>query len=313
MNWNESVPLVSIILPTYNRASLLPRSIGSVLSQTYQNFELIVVDDFSTDNTEIVVKSFKDQRIRYIQHEKNKGAVAARNTGIVAAKGQYIAFQDSDDEWLPSKLEKQMKIFFSAPKDVGVIYTDYWLIENGVKIFSRNLNHPVKEMEDNIHRSFLRVNFVNLPTAIVKMECFQKAGLFEELPRLQEWGLWLRISKYYNFKSTNEPLLNAYRQTDSISHNEEANIKARKYLLAKYFKEISTDKKLLRNHYYEIGTLLCLNRRIGEGRSYFVKALKTNPFHYKLLFSTISTLFGQRFYNLISEIYLSALDPAAKV
>jgi len=95
---NEKNPTVSVIIPTYNRAHTIGRAIKSVLNQTYQDFEIIVVDDGSTDNTEEVVKSFRDKRIRYIQHKKNKGAAAARNTGIKSAKGKYIAFQDSDDD-----------------------------------------------------------------------------------------------------------------------------------------------------------------------------------------------------------------------
>jgi len=100
------------------------RAIQSVLDQTYEDFELIVVDDGSTDNTEEVVKNFGNDKIRYIRHEENKGAAAARNTGIRAARGEYIGFQDSDDEWLPVKLEKQIKVFETAPPEVGVVYTD---------------------------------------------------------------------------------------------------------------------------------------------------------------------------------------------
>ena len=97
------MPKVSIIIPTYNRANLLPRAIKSVLSQTFKDFELIVINDGSTDNTEEVIKKFqkKDERIKYILHKDNKGEAAARNTGIRIAKGEYIASHDSDDEWLP--------------------------------------------------------------------------------------------------------------------------------------------------------------------------------------------------------------------
>ena len=94
---------VSVIIPTYNRAYLISRAINSVLNQTYQDFEIIIVDDGSTDNTEEVIKEFqeKDERIKYIRHKNNKGEAAARNTGIKAAKNEYISFQDSDDESFP--------------------------------------------------------------------------------------------------------------------------------------------------------------------------------------------------------------------
>ncbi len=113
-------PTVSVIIPTYNRANLVSRAIKSVLNQTYQDFEIIVVDDCSEDNTEEIVKSFNDSRIRYIKHKKNKGGSAARNTGIKRARGKYIAFLDDDDEWLPSKLEKQIMLFEKLSKHYGV-------------------------------------------------------------------------------------------------------------------------------------------------------------------------------------------------
>jgi len=116
---------VSIVIPTYNRAGLLSRTIQSVLNQTYQDFEIIIVDDGSTDKTEEVVKSFNSKKIFYNRHEENKGANAARNTGIKASRGEYIAFQDSGDEWLPQKLERQMKVFENASPEVGVVYTGY--------------------------------------------------------------------------------------------------------------------------------------------------------------------------------------------
>jgi glycosyltransferase involved in cell wall biosynthesis len=119
------MPKVSVIIPTYNRAGLLKRAIQSVLNQIYQDFEIIIVDDASTDNTENVIESFKEHRIRYIKHESNKGAAVARNTGIKFANENYIAFQDSDDEWLPEKLEKQMEIIEHASPRVGVVYTGY--------------------------------------------------------------------------------------------------------------------------------------------------------------------------------------------
>jgi len=102
---NKKIPRISVIIPSYNRANTIGRAIQSALSQSYQDFEIIVIDDGSTDHTEEVIRSFQDSRIRYIRHNRNRGGSAARNTGIHAARGEYIAFLDSDDEWLPQKLE----------------------------------------------------------------------------------------------------------------------------------------------------------------------------------------------------------------
>jgi glycosyltransferase involved in cell wall biosynthesis len=107
--------LVSVVLPTFNRGYCLERAIRSVLGQTYPDWELIVVDDGSTDDTQAVLESFKDPRIRVFRHSVNRGVAAARNTGLAAARGEFIAFLDSDDEWRPDKLTKQLDVMTRAP------------------------------------------------------------------------------------------------------------------------------------------------------------------------------------------------------
>lgn len=294
-------PLVSVVLPTYNRARLLRRAVKSVLDQTYPNFELIVVDDCSTDGTEGVVKGFQDDRIRYIRHEKNQGAPITRNTGIRAAKGKYIAFQDSDDVWYSTKLEKQVNAFNSAPIDLGVIYTSFWLIDNDKETMVPS--SLVKHTEGKIHNALLAMNFVSLSSAIVKKECFVNVGMFENIPRFQDWELWLRISKYYSFKHLREPLVKVYRQSDSISRNTDVLISARKYILSKYYYELSKNSKLLSKHYSDIGIFLCSKGDIKEGREYFFKALSVHPFNARLLLWTIVSIFGSTTYNKYSTFY----------
>src|SRR2546429_9117536 len=122
------MPKVSVIIPTYNRAEFLCSAITSVLNQTFHNFEIIVVDDASQDHTREVMNSLGDKRIRYIRHEKNKGVAATRNTGLVNAKGTYIAFLDDDDEWLPEKLQKQFNLLESCQNIVGVVYTGAFVV-----------------------------------------------------------------------------------------------------------------------------------------------------------------------------------------
>lgn len=306
----NSNPLISVVMPTYNRAHVLPRAILSVLNQTYSNLELIIVDDCSTDSTKSVVNAFNDKRLKYIYHEINEGAFSARNTGIKAAAGEFIAFQDSDDEWLPDKLELQVLALDSVSSAVGVVYTSFWLISDGKKVCYPNLNER-RRTEGDVHRTLLETNFVGTPTALVRKECFEKVGLFEKLPRLQEWALWLRISQLYHFKHVNKPLVNAYTQPDSISRNPNALIAARKYILQKYFNEISKTPKVLSQHFFEIGTYLCLNSEIKEGQSYLFKALRIRPFDSKLFFSAVVSLFGQKIYNNAAGFYLRGKNEIA--
>ena len=287
-------PTVSVVIPTYCRAHLLGRAIQSVLNQTYQDLEIIIVDDGSSDNTDEVVKSLKDERIRYIRHEKNKGATAARNTGIKAARGEYIAFQDSDDEWLPQKLEKQMKVFETVSPKVGVVYTGFVRIENDKKEYIPY--SWVAQKEGDIHKELLKGSFITTPSIVVRKECFKKAGMFDEhLPRLQDWELVLRLSKYYDFKFIEEPLLTSPFTSDSLSASEKARIKALKLILSKHLDDFMEDKESLSRYYFGIGIHLCLNHEIAEGESYIAKAFKINPD--RQLLSENYFIIGRRLYS----------------
>lgn len=301
---SEEKPTVSVIIPTYNRAHLIGRAIQSVLNQSYQDFEIIVVDDGSTDDTEEVIKEFQEQdkRIRCIRHEKNKGAAAARNTGITAAKGEYIAFQDSDDEWFSKKLEKQMNVFATAPVEVGVVYTSFWRIEKDKKNYIPS--SWVTQKEGKIHKELLKGNFVTTQSIVTRKECFEKSGMFDEsLPRLQDWELVIRLSKYYDFKCVDEPLLISSYILDSISANNEALIIALKLILSKHFNDFAEDKNLLSKHYFRIGVNLCSRGDFEEGRNHLIKAIKTHPLNIKYLLVTFLSFFGQGVYNKAVEGY----------
>jgi glycosyltransferase involved in cell wall biosynthesis len=299
----ENKPKVSVILPTYNRAHLIDRAIRSVLSQTYQDFELIVIDDGSTDKTEEVVKSFNDSRIRYFQQNVNKGPAAARNIGIKAANGEYIAFQDSDDEWLPEKLEKQVEIIKNVPHDVGVIYSDILRIYEDQTIgYWRS---PTVIYGKIINQKSLDYQVMNLTilSTLIRKECFDHIGIFnEKFPQLEDLDLLIRILKNYHFIHIKEPLAKYYAM-EGISSNRKTFI-ARKLLIDLYFNEISGDKKFLSNQYSHIGYSLLSNEIFDESRNYFIKAFKANPFNIKSLLIAIILLFGPNAYSKIVNNYL---------
>ena len=295
---------VSIIIPTYNCARLIGRAIESVLNQTYRDFELVIVDDGSTDNTEEIIKEFqkKDERIKYICHDKNKGGSAARNTGIKVARGEYIAFQDSDDEWLPGKLKKQMEVFKNISSKVGVVYTGFWRITDNKKTYIPE--SWVKQKDGNIYFELLKGNFVGTPTILIKKKCFQKVGIFDEkLPRLQDWELVIRLSKYYDFKCIDEPLLISYYTTDSISANHKALIEALELILTKHYKKFNNYKKILSRHYFDLGRILYLDEDLISGRRYFIKAVKKYPLNIKYLLAYLVSFFGLKTFNKVTKIY----------
>jgi len=203
---------------------------------------------------------------------------------------------------MPEKLEKQMKVFQNAPAKVGVVYTGFWRIENNKKIYI-----PfswVKKKEGNIYKELLKGNFVTTQSMVVRKEYFEKVGMFDEkLPRLQDWELVIRLSKYYDFKCIDEPLLVSYYTSDCISANNDALIRALKLILSKHFDEFAKDKNLLSKRYLSIGHKLCLNNNFKEGRNYLIKAIKTHPLNIKYLLVTFLSFFGQGVFNKATEIY----------
>ena len=299
---NKERPVVSVIIPTYNRAHSIVRSIQSILNQTYQDFEIIVVDDGSTDNTQEIIKEIQtqDKRIRYIRYENNKGAPTARNTGIKTARSDYIAFQDSDDEWFPEKLEKQMKAFGSAPPEVGVVYTGYYRLGKR-KTYGPSIKRKKTKREGDIFNSLLEENLVGTPTILIKRGCFERAGLFDErLPAFQDWELVIRLSKYYDFIFLDEPLLVSPDTPDGISANRKARASALELILEKHFEDFKKDKKSLSKHkrslskhYYRIGTSPCSDEDILAKIKYLLKAIKISPFNSKILIFLLLTFLGQ--------------------
>jgi len=255
MTNNKTEPLVSVIIPTYNRAKLLPRAIKSVLGQTYKNIELVIVDDCSTDDTRAVIKNFSqnDKRIKYLFHKKNKGAAAARNTGIKASGGKYIAFQDSDDKWIHDKLEKQMEIFNNFPNRNFVVYTSF------LKIGKEEASYfpycrDVKKKNGMLFDELLIRNFIGFPTILLKKECLENVGLLDEsFPRNQDWELFLRLSKIYPFKFVDEPLVLSFDTPGSISSKPELFIQARKLILKKYESDIKKNKAIWAKHEHDLG------------------------------------------------------------
>ncbi len=308
-----NIPTVSVVIPTYNRAHLLGRAIQSVLDQTYRDFELIVVDDGSTDNTEEVVEGLSDERVKYIRHEKNKGGAAARNTGIKAAKGQYIAFQDSDDEWLPEKLEKQMKVFETAPTEVGVVYTDMQRINKNGKPEYWHSPRVTNGSLINPKTSDYQVMGLGIQSTLIRKDCFDKVGLFDEkFPRFIDLELFIRLSKHCHFHHIEESLVK-YHATEGISSSREALFTARKLLLERYFEDVGGNRKFLADQYFSMGMSLCSDGELTQGRKHLMKAARIYPINVKYLGAALASLLGQWMYNKAVISYRKNRDWISKM
>lgn len=200
---------ISVVIPTYNRAHLLPKAVKSVQEQTLQPLEIIIVDDFSTDHTKEVVESFHDEKIKYVVNSRTKGANGARNTGIIMAKGDYIAFQDSDDLWLPKKLEKQVQFMEENP-DADMCFCSL-NIDNLSRIVPKR---PVAQNE--IYPLLKRGNFISTQTIFIKTDLAKKILFDEKLMRFQDWDFCLRFAEKHVIRHLNQVLAVAEVQNDSI-------------------------------------------------------------------------------------------------
>lgn len=206
--------MVSVIIPTYNRADLIKRAIMSVLNQTYSDIEVLVVDDASTDQTEKIVKGIKDERLHYYKLETNGGACRARNIGISKAQGEFIAFLDSDDEWMSNKIELQYN--FANEKNAIAVAANFIYKRESKKNIVVSKNHP-----DYFSTEELVVkNSITTGALFVKREMLlQMGGFDEDMPRYQDWELVLRLAKNCTIYFVKEPLLKIYFQEDSITNS----------------------------------------------------------------------------------------------
>ena len=208
----NNTDLVSVIIPTYNRAHLIKRSAESVLNQTYKNLELIIVDDGSTDNTKEIIDSIKDNRIIYI-YQKNQGASAARNTGIDAAKGKYIAFQDSDDVCHADKLEIQIQKL--KENNADVVFAKKFVFGN-----LRKRIEPKQPKEGFLDKKDLPLT-LGTNTLFGKKEVFLNNKFDLSILGIEDFEIALRINRNYSIYCIDEPLIDYYIQKDSISNNVE--------------------------------------------------------------------------------------------
>jgi O-antigen biosynthesis protein len=213
-----------------------------VLDQTYGNLELIVVDDGSTDGTMETVARLADRRVRCIRLDENRGAAAARNVGIRAARGRFIAFQDSDDEWVPSKLERHVGAFETSGPGIGVVYSDMERIRrDGSREYHRSPDVVPGSLIDPRTR-FYQVCKLGIQSAVIRRECFADVGGFNEaFPALEDLELFVRLSRRYVFHHLQLPLVRYHETDGGLSTNMPAKLVARRLLLELYGAELERD------------------------------------------------------------------------
>ena len=271
-------PGVSVVLPTYNRAQTLGRAVESVLSQTFGDLELVVVDDGSTDETGAVLLAYAgDRRVRIIREARNAGCAAARNLGLSASAGRYVAFQDSDDEWRPDRLKKAVAALDKLPPEFGVFYSDMLRVEGDGG--SHYLASPAVRRGVFIDPQTLdyTVHGVGIQTALIRRECFDRVGLFDvALPRLIDLDLFIRLSDHFDFFHQREPLVNYYA-TGGISADMNALAEARRHLIGKYYRRLRERKEHLAYQYVLLAWALGETGRRAETYRYALESLLLAP------------------------------------
>lgn len=272
---NLNQPLVSVIIPAFNAEIFIARTLESVLSQTYQNTEVLVVDDGSTDTTAEIVKSFahKDSRVSLF-HQSNAGVAAARNLAIEKSKGEYIAPIDADDIWYPQNLEKQVEYLIQSEQSVGVVYS--WSLDiNEKDLFTGGFYNST--IEGEVYKTLIYKYFMgNASSSLIRRICFDRVGGYncqlkaENAQGCEDWELFLRIAEHYQFKVVPEFLV-GYRQiSSSMSCNYAEMAKSHSLIMAdvrERHPEIPANIYRWSNSSFYIYNLAVKSNRNGNHRS----------------------------------------------
>jgi len=274
------MPRVSVIIPSYNRAHVLLRAVDSVLNQSFTDFELVIVDDASTDGTEALVAGLTDARVRYIKHDRNQFAAGARNTGMAAATGEYIAFLDSDDLWLPHKLTAQVSQLDTAGIDWVAGYTGALVNMKG-GVYDRIETRPT--LAGDVLRDYLLGRLtIWTPTFIFRSSMLPAVGPFDpELVRGEDVDFYLRVLQQGKLACLTEPAVELFIEVDKgiadisaacdkkLLGKNAALIDAQGWFTARYIRA---------SYGFRQGERYLIENRVGEGLAEVIRAVCTNPF-----------------------------------
>ena len=288
------MPEISVIIPTYNCAKYVSKAVKSVLEQTYKDYEIIVIDDGSTDQTkEIIMPYLKYKDVHYI-YQKNKGLAVARNTGIYNSKGKYIALLDADDYWVSIKLEKQMKIF-EKKSDITLVHSNVYLYfeqdEAKTEKYSRNIDYNQFTQRELFEKILLWQADIFVPTILIKKDVFNKIGYFDEkLTYLgcEDREFCLRLFREYKTYFLKDYLAYYMVRKNSMSKDKGKMQRARKYVLEKTLSETNflKNKKRVRekaysNLYFRLGRGFYLDGKCMKGLKMFTISIYYNCFNFK--------------------------------
>jgi glycosyltransferase involved in cell wall biosynthesis len=290
-------PLVSVIVPTCNRPEMLRRAVLSILRQSFQDFEVIIVDDGMKDRAEDVIRQIGDKRIKYIKNEEQQGAAKSRNIGIQKGTGKYIAFLDDDDEFLPEKLERQIIIM----KENEIDFT-FCAIELNHESDGKVVKQSFKKTGiNNYYEDLLAHKLRTLTSSLmIKKSVLESVfGFDNSFKSCQEWDLMIRISRNHLGYGLNEILVRMnFLSGEHIGGSLDKRIAGRESLLKKHFVELKRRPKVLAYHYFYLGIFCRDNREMQRARGYFLKSWKEEKTNVRYLFHYLSLLASGFLYKM---------------
>lgn len=295
-------PKVTVILPTYNRERLLPRSIRSVLCQTFQDFELLVVDDGSTDHTRQVVATIADPRLRYLRLEKNGGVSNARNVGIEQARGELIAFQDSDDEWLPDKLARQVQ-FLDGNAGAAMVFCSLVRVDMATQVAKVKPSIRLPDNYDLFLRELLKVNFIWTQTWLVRSAVLKHGLRFNPVMRRgEDWDLALHIARQHRVAHLPELLVVAHLTPGSLAEQEHQRALDLQIILQSHSELLCANPDIYAQHCRRIATILAVHETTAAARHWAWRAVKAHLGDPRNIATWTLLLCGSAFFNTVRRV-----------
>ena len=298
-------------MPTRNRAKLLERAIGSVLAQGRSDWELIVLDDGSTDHTPEVLARLasSDSRIRTVPHSSAKGPARARNRGIGLGRGEFVAFLDDDDEWLPHKLERAVEALEREPA-AGLAYSPFFFVDAHE---TEHVYGVVDVSQDEPLRRLLAGNFLGTSAVVARRELLLDVGGFNEaMPSLEDWDLWLRVAARVRFAYVPEPLVRIWFSQASVTSWQGARRRACDLIAERMESLCAGDRRALADGYHALAYELLTHGLAAPGRSYMRRSVALRPWPPQRLCMAAAAHAPLPAYRLVTDLHRARSERAAR-
>jgi len=297
-----SLVKVSVVIPTYNRAHVIGRSIESALCQTHQDLEILVIDDGSTDNTFDAVKPFlQHPQVKYLRHERRKGQQAALNTGIKNSCGEYIAFLDSDDVWIPEKTDLELSAINKRGRNCIALTAMWWTTGNGSKKTKYS-----KKYNGYVYPEMLAEPGPSYCCMLVPTKCLTQIGFLDESTvALTDWDTCISLSRYYEFVTVDEPCAIIYTdEPDSMNQDNLLQALSRERIVEKNQNDILryVGPRGLARHFRITAFLFDAAGEFSRCKAYMLKAYRTDDKNPAMFLLALSTLLGERGFHFMKRV-----------